>query len=64
MELTDEDVREIYRKVANGFGNHGSFLRSFASAVVFADAVNYYLISAVARSLIQKYGIEGYAKVD
>jgi len=55
MKILDEDVREIYRKIAMGENKHGSFLTHFAEVVIRADAENFSLIRSVAVELIIKY---------
>lgn len=59
-EMTQEKIQNIFREVANGVGNHGSFLVSFSECIIRADSQNFYLLRPVAISLIEKYGLEKY----
>ena len=58
IELSSDDVREIYRKVYTGAAPHGDFLTSFAQAVVYADASNFEIILPAALQLILKYKLD------
>jgi hypothetical protein len=53
--IEDERIRACYRPVAAGVGNHGTFLRSFALAVVNADAGNFVVLKQAAQYLIKKF---------
>jgi hypothetical protein len=49
------EVREIFRRVAEGANDHGDFLKSFARAVLYADPENFALLMFPAALLIAKY---------
>jgi len=55
--LTDESIRALYIDIANGLGNHGSFLVTFADAFLRADAENFQLLKPVAMELVRKYNL-------
>jgi hypothetical protein len=56
----DEELAYIFVEIMNGRGNHGSFLRSFATAVAFADADNFSILRPVAHALVVKYNLRRY----
>jgi len=60
----DEQLHYIMVEVANGRGNHGDFLRSFADAMVRADAGNLSILREAAWKLVDKYGLEKYLQPD
>ena len=53
----DDIIRESFRKVAAGDNKKGSFLTSFAQAVVRADRLNAMILKPVCITLIFKYGL-------
>lgn len=55
--ISDDEIRFVFINVANGVGNHGSFLMSFADALLRADAENFQLLKPIAKTLIRKYGL-------
>jgi hypothetical protein len=56
MDAGNERIRHIFVEIANGRGQHGGFLCSFAEAVQRADPENL----AMLRHVIEKYGLEKY----
>lgn len=54
-----EKIIAIWKDVANGVGNHGDFLRSFAEAMIRADDENYAILSVPSLMLIKKYKLGG-----
>lgn len=62
--MTDDQVKEVFRKIASGERKHGSFLTHFAAAVLHADFENFHVVKFAARNLIAKYKLEKYAEVE
>ncbi len=60
--MTVRQVREVFRKISAGERPHGSFLTAFARAIVLADDENELILQAPAHQLIEKYGLQDYAK--
>lgn len=60
--ITPVQVVSIFKEVANGRGDHGSFLRSFADAVVRADEENLVVLYETALKLICKYQLRDYVQ--
>ena len=60
--LTIPQVREVFRKIANGEREHGSFLTAFAQAYIAADYENEIMLLPVAVQFIDKYDITGYVE--
>ena len=58
--LTTTEVRYIFTEIANGQGQHGSFLVAFASAVCRADHVNLELLQPATLAIIAKYELYKY----
>ena len=58
--MTNDELKFIYVEVANGRGNHGSFLRAFAEAVIRADALNFEVLKPAATELVFKYDLDKY----
>ena len=52
-----ESIREIYREIAAGRGDHGDFVRSFAEAIIRADDENLDLLMNSALALVRKYNL-------
>jgi hypothetical protein len=50
-----KQVHEIFRKIAAGERHHGSFLTTFAQALMLADDDNETLLQQAAVALIEKY---------
>ena len=60
--MTQPEVREIFRKIANGENRHGSFLTTFSKALIAADDDNFVIMLTAAQRLIEKYALrEEYA---
>jgi hypothetical protein len=55
------EVREVFRKIAAGERRHGSFLTTFAQALLYADDENELILQSAALTLIEKYSLQGYA---
>lgn len=55
--MNNQEIRTIFVSIANGIGNHGSFLTYFAKTLLQADAENFALLSPIARELIHKYNL-------
>jgi hypothetical protein len=56
MMFSDEDIREIFRRVAyDARHEHGDFLTYFAKSLAQADPENFKLLRPVAAVLIHKY---------
>lgn len=55
-------VREVFRKIAAGERRHGSFLTTFAQAMMLADDCNELVMQSAAHQLISKYNLESYAE--
>jgi len=60
--MTDEQIFEIFRKIASGERRHGSFLTAFSEAVIRADRDNFQILRPVAERLADKYSLNLYAK--
>ena len=56
--MTDQELHEIFRKIAMGINHHGSFLTTFADALIRADAENFQLLKDVSLSLVSKYNLD------
>ena len=50
-------IKELYRQIAAGEGQHGDFLRAFAEAVMRSDKENFLLLLNPAEILILKYNL-------
>lgn len=61
FELNDDELREVYRKIAARERPHGGFLISFAEAVVRADQINFAILSGAARMFVVAFNLESYA---
>lgn len=59
-ELTSARIHHVFAEIAQGRGNHGSFLTAFAEAVCAADDMNLALLGPVAAQIISKYGLTKY----
>jgi hypothetical protein len=55
--LNQEELRAIMCNIANGVGNHGDFLKAFATTYLLADWENRIVIDQAARNLIRKYNL-------
>jgi hypothetical protein len=55
---SDEQIRAIWRDIANGVASQGDFLRCLGSAIVFADPENFPIIRQAAIFFIRKYQLE------
>jgi hypothetical protein len=66
LRLTELEVRTIWLNVANGVGDHGSFLRAFGRAVGAADHANFKGLAASSLYFIEKYDLnqEVYLKME
>jgi len=60
--MSNEDIREVFRKIASGERKHGDFLTIFAQAMMRADEPNEALLRPAAAALIVKYDLAEYAK--
>jgi len=60
--MSNEDIREIFRKIASGERKKGGFLTTFAQAMMLADESNEALLRPAATALIVKYDLADYAK--
>ncbi|MGB9181115.1 MAG: hypothetical protein WCB68_17920, partial [Pyrinomonadaceae bacterium] len=60
FELTDDHLREIYRKIAANERPHGGLLRRFSDAVVTADPENFALLRHSMIALAEKYQLWEY----
>lgn len=60
--MTELEVREVFRKIANGERRHGGFLTKFAEALMLADEFNFKILQPSAERLVEKYHIAEYAK--
>lgn len=49
------EVHEVFRKIASGERRHGSFLTTFADALMRADDDNELILQLAALALIEKY---------
>jgi hypothetical protein len=58
--LSDSRILHIFVEVANGRGEHGSFLVSFAEALQRADPENFSMLRLTALEVINKYGLAKY----
>lgn len=54
-----ERIIAIWKDVANGVGNQGDFLRTFAEAMIRADDENYAILCESSIALIKKYKLGG-----
>lgn len=54
-QFRDDQIIEIYRRIATGEEKHGSFLTSFADAIVRADLENFAELRERAIFFIKKY---------
>lgn len=59
-EFYDSYIRHVFVEVAQGRGKHGDFLRTFAEALMRADAENFSLLRATALDMIEKYDLMKY----
>lgn len=53
--MDSTQVHEIFRKIASGERKHGSFLTTFAEAMMRADDENEKILLPAALALIEKY---------
>lgn len=58
--ITDDELREIYRKIASNERPRGSFLTAFAQAVVRADHENIIFLKPSMIALATKYDLWDY----
>lgn len=58
--MTDDQLRHIFVEIADGRGNHGSFVRSFAVAYMWADEGNKMILREAAKTLVNKYSLDKY----
>src|ERR1017187_5649081 len=57
-----KQVHEVFRKIASGERHHGSFMTTFATALMEADHDNEVILQPAALALIEKYpALNGYA---
>lgn len=63
MTEDQEQVLEIFRRIAFGEGNHGDFLRHFSEAYIRADSENRTLLTPTAIILVHKYGLQAHLEV-
>lgn len=54
----DQKVRTIWKNIANGKNEHGTFLRAFGQAVSAADELNFVAMMPTAIYLIAKYDLD------
>jgi hypothetical protein len=59
-ELSHQELRHIYLEIANGRGQHGSFLRSFAEAYLRADPEDQKYLYKTACLFVEKYSLDRY----
>jgi hypothetical protein len=64
ISMEQQRLRYIWVEVHNGRGNHGDFLRAFASAYVRADPPNEYILRPAAEALVAKYNLQTYGDTD
>jgi hypothetical protein len=64
IEVTPDEIREIYRKIYTGENPHGHFLTGFAQAIVHADEENFHILAAAAVGLLLKYKLHETDSVD
>jgi hypothetical protein len=55
--MTEIDVRELFSRISDGEGSHGSFMIHFAEAIVHADSKHLQLLLPVAKRLIQMHNL-------
>ncbi len=55
--LNDQTIREVWRRVASGEDQRGSFLTNVARAVIHADQVNFIRLRPIAVELIEAYNL-------
>jgi len=55
--MQDDDIREIFRRIAAGEDPHGGFLTHFSRALGNADRENFQLLKPFALELIKKYNL-------
>lgn len=58
--ITTEQIHHIMVEVNNGRGNHGDFLKKFATAYLHADDLNAQILKESAKTLIVKYKLDDY----
>lgn len=58
--MTYNQLHHIFAEIHHGRGNHGSFLRAFAQAFLYADDSNALLLTPAAISLVEKYNLLPY----
>ena len=58
--MSDAQLLHIFADIANGRGQHGGFLRSFAEAVIRADPPNFAMLRPAMKALIEKYSLDRY----
>lgn len=58
VRMNNADIQEIFRQIAAGEKQHGSFLTNFANAITHADAENFQLLKPNAEFLINKYKLK------
>ena len=54
-KLSDADIRMIFTSVAQGVGNHGSFLTNLSKTAMSADIINFTLMREFLLIMILKY---------
>jgi hypothetical protein len=57
MNISNRQIRDMFRRIAVGEGNHGAFLKSFGLAVINADEENLELLRPLALALMEKYDL-------
>lgn len=55
--MNKQEIRIIFVNIANGVGQHGSFLTLFAKTMLKADHENFDLLLPVAKDIINKYNL-------
>ncbi len=58
--MSNDEIHHIFVEIALGRGRHGSFILSFAEAVMNADPANFDLVRPTAVKLIEKYQLGKY----
>jgi rubrerythrin len=53
--MSDQELREVFRRIASGEEEHGDFLTLFAKALQHANFENYHLMRPTALVLARKY---------
>jgi hypothetical protein len=61
---SDDQIKTIWRNVANGVGSQGDFLRWLGSAIVNADPENFPILRPVAIFFINKYQLEKFGGIN